>query len=295
MGSKWQKIRTLVFVVGTIEDCIGGVQNEGLDWEGVTNVGCQLKLWPFVSWQSTPSWLSKTETEAAFDCLFGGEGGKALVEETFLFSAHPPHFLFSFAAADMWWFVIKKQAKKHLRVFPELWTYNTNVALWHSLWELAELTIHFYLCSYVFKKPGKYHGEADEHSLSTKLDSGKPKSTIMRLVADREKWKPFLVVKLVGQCKRVDSSAERHACCGTKMKAVDGFNRSLNPTSSSITKGDKKNTRLIHGSFYENYSVFDTLIRCDFTFKHYKAFFKYSREKNWQTQWDFFLSIFTHH
>ena len=90
------------------------------------------------------------------------------------------------------------------------------------------------------KKPGKYHGEADEHSLSTKLDSGKPKSTIMRLVADREKWKPFLVVKLVGQCKRVDSSAERHACCGTKMKAVGGFNRSLNPTSSSFTKGDKK-------------------------------------------------------
>ena len=140
----------------------------------------------------------------------------------------------------MWWFVIEKQAKKPLRVFPELWTYNTNVALWHSLWELTELTIHFYLCSYVFKKPGKYHGEADEHSLSTESDSGKPESTIMRLVADREKWKPFLVVKLVGQCKRVASSAERHACCGMKMKAVGVFNRSLNPTSSSITKGDKK-------------------------------------------------------
>ena len=36
MGSKWQEIRifvtaTLVFVVGTIEDCIGAGQNEGLD------------------------------------------------------------------------------------------------------------------------------------------------------------------------------------------------------------------------------------------------------------------------
>ena len=165
----------------------------------------------------------------------GGVGGRNI-----LFSAHPPHFLFSFAAADMWWFVIEKQAKKPLRVFPELWIYNTNVALWPSLWELTELTIHFYLCSYVFKKPGKYHGEADEHSLSTESDRGKPESTIMRLVAEREKWKPFSVVKLVSQCKRVDSSAERHACCGTKMKAVGGFNRSLIPTSSSITKGDKK-------------------------------------------------------
>ena len=135
----------------------------------------------------------------------GGVGGRNI-----LFSAHLPHFLFSFAAADMWWFVIKKQAKKPSRVFPELSTYNTNVALWHTLWELAEFTIHFYLCSYVFKKPGKYHGEADEHSLSTKLDRGKPESTIMRLVADREKWKPFIVVKLVGQRELIRARKDMH-------------------------------------------------------------------------------------
>ena len=243
MGRKWQGIRilftaTLVFVVGAIEDCIGGVQSEGLDWERVTNVGCQLKLWPFVSWQSTPSWPSNVVSVLikrqrlhliAYSGGGGGVGGRKI-----LFSAHPPHFLFPFAAADMWWFVIKKQVKKPLRVFPELWTSNRNVALWHSLWELTELTIHFYRYAYVFKIPGKYHGEADEHSLSTESDSGKLESTVMRLVADREK----LVVKLVGQYKRVDLSAERRACCGTKMKAVGGFNRSLKPTSSS--KGDKK-------------------------------------------------------
>ena len=130
------------------------------------------------------------------------------------------------------------------------------------------VTIHFCRYAYVFKIPGKYHGEADEHSLSTESDSGKLESTVMRLVADREK----LVVKLVGQYKRVDLSAERRACCGTKMKAVGGFNRSLKPTSSS--EGDKKKepgSFTVHST--ENYSVFDTLIRFDFTFKLYKAFF----------------------
>ena len=35
---------------------------------------------------------------------------------------------------------------------------------------------------------------------STESDSRKPESTIRRLIADREKWKPFsLVVELVGQ------------------------------------------------------------------------------------------------
>ena len=143
MGRKWQGIRilftaTLVFVVGAIEDCIGGVQSEGLDWERVTNVGCQLKLWPFVSWQSTPSWPSNVVSvlikrqRLHLIAYSGGGGGGGVGGRKILFSAHPPHFLFSFAAADMWWFVIKKQVKKPLRVFPELWTSNRNVALWHS-------------------------------------------------------------------------------------------------------------------------------------------------------------------
>ena len=40
--------------------------------------------------------------------------------------------------------IIKRQAKKPLRIFPELRTYNSNVALWHSLCEkkVTELTIH---------------------------------------------------------------------------------------------------------------------------------------------------------
>ena len=219
-----------------------GSKVRSLDWEGVTNVGCQLKLWSFVSWQSTPSWpsnvvsvlIKRQRLHLIAYSGGGGGGGGGVGGRKILFSAHPPHFLFSFVAADMWWFVIKKQVKKPLRVFPELWTSNSNVALWHSLWELTELTIHFYRYAYVFKIPGKYHGEADEHSLSTESDSGKLESTVMRLVADRGK----LVVKLVGQYKRVDLRAERRACCGTKMKAVGGFNRSLKPTSSS--KGDKK-------------------------------------------------------
>ena len=50
------------------------------------------------------------------------------------------------------------------------------------------------------------------------------------------------------------------------MKAVGGFNRRLNPTTSS--KEDKN-----PASFYENYSIFHTLIRCDFTFKLFNASF----------------------
>ena len=68
-----------------------------------------------------------------------------------------PTFLFCSAAADMSWFIIKRQAKKPLRIFPELRTYNSNVALWHSLrtrW--THHSYHFYRCSYVFKIPGKY-------------------------------------------------------------------------------------------------------------------------------------------
>ena len=113
-------------------------------------------------------------------------------------------------------------------------------------------------------------------------------STIMRLAADRDKWKPFLVIELVGQCKIVDLSAERRACCGTKMKAVGGFNRSLNPTSSS--KEEQK-----PASFYEHYSIFDTsLYGVILLLNSIRQFFNYSREKNsCQTQWDFFLSIHT--
>ena len=86
-------------------------------------------------------------------------------------------------------------------------------------------------------------------SLSTESDSRKPESTIRRLVADREKCKPFsLVVELVGQYKRVDLSAERRAWCGTKMKAVGGFNRTLNPTSSSTE--DKKTRLILRKLFY---------------------------------------------
>ena len=53
--------------------------------------------------------------------------------------------------------IIKRQAKKPLRIIPELKTYNSNVALWHSLrtrW--THHSYHFYRCSYVFKIPGKY-------------------------------------------------------------------------------------------------------------------------------------------
>ena len=46
--------------------------------------------------------------------------------------------------------------------------------------------------------------------------------------------------------------------------------------------------------FYENYSVFDTLIRCDFTFRLHNASFKYSREKKIDRRSETsFLSIHT--
>ena len=77
----------------------------------------------------------------------------------FIFSPPPPPptFLFCSAAADMSWFIIKRQAKKPLRILPELRTYNSNVTLWHSLrthW--THHSYHFSRCSYVFEIPGKY-------------------------------------------------------------------------------------------------------------------------------------------
>ena len=100
-----------------------------------------------------------------------------------------PTFLFCSAAADMSWFIIKRQAKKPLRIFSELRTYNSNVALWHSLrthWTYH--SYHFYRCSYVFKILGKY-----QWWLMLSFDrvrQRKPESTIRRLVADRESKAP---------------------------------------------------------------------------------------------------------
>ena len=74
-----------------------------------------------------------------------------------LFSPPLPSFFFCSAAADMSWFIIKRQAKKPLQIIPELRTYNSNVTLWHSLrthW--THHPYHFYRCSYVFEIPGKY-------------------------------------------------------------------------------------------------------------------------------------------
>ena len=138
----------------------------------------------------------------------------------------PPAFLFCSAAADMSWFIIKRQAKKPLRIFPELRTYNSNVALWHSLCEkkVTELTIHFYRCSYVFKIPGKYQWwlmvsfdwvrqqEAWEYH---KAAYCRQRQVETFQFSCRISWAIY---------KRVDLSAERRAWCGTKMKAVGGFN-----------------------------------------------------------------------
>ena len=68
------------------------------------NVSCQLKFWPFVSCQFTPSRPSKMllasfkKKEAAFYCLLGRGGGD--VECPILFSVPLPQFLFRSAAPD---------------------------------------------------------------------------------------------------------------------------------------------------------------------------------------------------
>ena len=136
-----------------------------------------------------------------------------------------PTFLFCSAAADMSWSIIKRQAKKPLRIFPELRTYNSNVALWHSLrtrW--THHSYHFYRCSYVFKIPGKYQWwlmvsfdwvrqqEAWEHY---KAAYCRQRQMETFQFSCRISWAIY---------KRVDLSAERRAWCGTKMKAVGGFN-----------------------------------------------------------------------
>ena len=137
-----------------------------------------------------------------------------------------PTFLFCSAAADMSWSIIKRQAKKPLRIFPELRTYNCDVALWHSLCEkkVTELTTHFYRCSYVFKIPGKYQWwlmvsfdwvrqqEAWEYH---KAAYCRQRQMETFQFSCRISWAIY---------KRVDLSAERRAWCGTKMKAVGGFN-----------------------------------------------------------------------
>ena len=111
-----------------------------------------------------------------------------------------------------WYVMIYNQetSKKAFEDIPELRTYNSNVTLWHSLrtnW--THHSYHFYRCSYVFKIPGKYHG--GWCSLSTESDSRKLESTVRLLVADREKWKPFLVVELVGQYIRKLTWARKDA------------------------------------------------------------------------------------
>ena len=110
-----------------------------------------------------------------------------------------PTFLFCSAAADMSWFIIKRQAKKPLRIFPELRTYNCDVALWHSLCENSLNLPFIFIVARTFLKY-RENISGGWWSLSTESDSRKPESTIRRLIADRDKWKPFsLVVELVGQ------------------------------------------------------------------------------------------------
>ena len=125
------------------------------------------------------------------------------LRRNFQFHFQPPHpppvFLFCSAAADMSWFIIKRQAKKPLRIFPELRTYNSNVALWHSLCENSLNSPLIFLVARTFLRY-RENITGGWCSLSTESDSRKPESTIRRLVADREKWKRFsLVVELVGQ------------------------------------------------------------------------------------------------
>ena len=119
----------------------------------------------------------------------------------FIFSPRPPPptFLFCSAAADMSWSIIKRQAKKPLRIFPELRTYNCDVALWHSLCENSLNLPFIFIVARTFLKY-RENISGGWWSLSTESDSRKPESTIRRLIADRDKWKPFsLVVELVGQ------------------------------------------------------------------------------------------------
>ena len=117
----------------------------------------------------------------------------------FYFRPPPLTFLFCSAAANMSRSIIKRQAKKPLRIFPELRTYNSDVALWHSL---CENSLNSPFIFVVARTCLKYRANISGGwcSLSTESDSRKPESTIRRLIADREKWKPFsLVVELVGQ------------------------------------------------------------------------------------------------
>ena len=103
-----------------------------------------------------------------------------------------PTFLFCSAAANMSWSIIKRQ-------FPELRTYNSNVALWHSLCENSLNLPFIFIVARTFLKY-RENISGGLWSLSTESDSRKPESTIRRLIADRDKWKPFsLVVELVGQ------------------------------------------------------------------------------------------------
>ena len=97
----------------------------------------------------------------------------------------------------MSWFIIKRQAKKPLRIFPELRTYNCDVALWHSQCENSLNSPFIFIVARTFLRY-RENISGGLWSLSTESDSRKPESTM--LVADREKWKPFsLVVELAGR------------------------------------------------------------------------------------------------
>ena len=111
-----------------------------------------------------------------------------------------PTFLFCSAAADMSWSIISRDKQKMpLRIFPELRTYNCDVALWHSLCENSLNLPFIFIVARTFLKY-RENISGGWWSLSTESDSRKPESTIRRLIADRGKWKPFsLVVELVGQ------------------------------------------------------------------------------------------------
>ena len=70
------------FVVGTIEDCVGGVQSEGLDGKGryecrlsvKISAICQLAVHPIQTLQNIFG-VFKKKTETAFECLCLGKGG----------------------------------------------------------------------------------------------------------------------------------------------------------------------------------------------------------------------------
>ena len=120
----------------------------------------------------------------------------------FIFSHPPPHPHLFILLRRCWYVMIyniKRQAKKPLRIFPELRTYNSNVALWHSLCENSLNLPFIFIVARTFLKY-RENISGGWWSLSTESDSRKPESTIRRLIADRDKWKPFsLVVELVGQ------------------------------------------------------------------------------------------------